>query len=133
MNQRKQVRDEEMAGVLSTNGPTRYAHFVAQLADWELVWGLRAADGWVSMSDASEVPMFPVWPHESYAWLFATNSWSQATPTSIGVHEWVGTWLPRLATEGSKVAVFPTPQGQGVVVEPAQLQLDIGAELERLE
>ena len=133
MNQRKQVRDEEMAGVLSTDGSTRYAHFIAQVADWELVWGLRTADGWVSMSDAGELPMFPVWPHEPYARLLATDSWSNAVPTPIGVHEWVETWLPGLATDGSKVAVFPTPEGKGVVVEPAQLRSDIEAELARVE
>jgi hypothetical protein len=133
MNQRKRVRDEEIAGVLRTDGPTRYAHFVAQVADWKLVWGLRASDGWVSVSDESEVPMFPVWPHEPYAQLLATDSWAEATPSAIEVHEWLETWLPELAADGSKIAVFPTPRGQGVVIEPDRLRRDIEAELARVE
>lgn len=133
MTQRKQLREQEMAGVLSTDGPSRYAHFVGQVADWELVWGLRTSDGWVSMSDATEVPMLPVWPHEPYAQMLATGAWIGATPTPIEVHEWLERWLPGLAADGSKVAVFPTPHSKGVVVEPDQLRRDIEAELARIE
>ena len=129
----KRVTDEEVAGVLKTDAPTRYSHFVGQVADWESVWGLRAPDGWVSVSDDSEVPMFPVWPHEIYARLLATGAWANATPTPIEVHEWLASWLPGLTADGSKVAVFPTPQGKGVVVEPARLAADIQDELDRIE
>lgn len=133
MNQRKHIRDEELQNILRRDGPTRYAHFIAQVADRELVWGLRGADGWVSMSGAEGILMFPVWPHEAYARLFATNDWSEAVPTSIDVHDWVEEWLPNLANDGSKIAVFPTPEGKGVVVDPEQLRLDIETELARLE
>ena len=124
---------EEMRGVLDADGPTRYAHFVKRVADWEEVWGLRAPDGWVSVSDESGVSMFPVWPHEEYARLVATDDWSNAVPTSIDVHDWIDSWLPNLLEDGSKIAVFPTPQGKGVVVEPQQLKADIENELSRYE
>ena len=124
---------EEMRGVLGADGPTRYAHFVKRVADWEEVWGLRAPDGWVAVSDESGVSMFPVWPHEEYARLVATDDWSNAVPTSIDVHDWIDSWLPNLLEDGSKIAVFPTPQGKGVVVEPQQLKADIENELSRYE
>ena len=116
MSATKELREQEIAGLLKADGPARYAHFVSQVADWELVWGLRAPGGWVCLSDDTEVPMFPVWPHEEYARLLATGDWANATPTSIEVHEWVNKWLPGLDADGSKVAVFPTPAGKGVVV-----------------
>lgn len=133
MSSAKNLRDQEVLEVLRADGPTRYAHFVSQVADWEAVWALRGPNGWVSVSDASEAPMFPVWPHERYAQLLATDSWANATPTPIEVHEWVERWLPGLARDGIKVAVFPTPGGKGVVVDPVQLLNDLQAELARLE
>ena len=66
----KKVTPEEIRALLSKDGPTRYSYFVKQVADTEQVWGLREPDGWVSVSDDSEIPMLPVWPHREYAELF---------------------------------------------------------------
>ena len=124
---------KEMRGVLACDGPTRYAHFVKAVADAEQVWGLREPDGWVAMSDESGGSMFPVWPHAEYAQLLATESWANAQPAAIGIDDWLDEWLPNLADEGDKVAVFPTPHMKGVVVDPKQLQEDLETELSRLE
>ena len=129
----KKLNAQEMTGVLEADGPTRYAHFVKQVADWQQVWGLRASDGWVSVSDESGVPAFPVWPHADYARLLATDDWASASPTAIDVHDWVEEWLPNLSADGSLVAVFPTPLGKGVVVTPERLRDDIAHELSALE
>lgn len=129
----KTLRNHEIESLLKADGPTRYAHFVSQVADWEQVWGLQAPNGWVSLSDATEMPMFPVWPHEVYALLSATDAWADAVPTAIDVHEWTENWLPGLAKDSTRVAVFPTLEGRGVVIDPFALQRDIRAELERVE
>jgi hypothetical protein len=131
--QSKKLSDKEVAGLLSADGPIRYDHFVKQVADWELVWGLRDEDGWVSMGVSNDKGAFPVWPHEAYARLLATEAFANARPTSIEVQEWVESWLPGLARGGTQVAVFPTPAGKGVVVHPEKLRADIEAELSRLE
>jgi hypothetical protein len=133
MSAKKQLRQQEIEGVLKSDGPTRYAHFVSQVSDWALVWGLRSRDGWVMISNSTGKPMFPVWPHEEYANLLAVGEWANAAPVSVEVHEWVDKWLPGLHEDDTKVAVFPTPAGKGVVVEALHLQRDIEAELERLE
>ena len=129
----KRLSEKEMAGVLSADGPTRYEHFVKQVADWQLVWGLREDDGWVSMGLSSHEPAFPVWPHEAYAQLCATEAWASAKPTSIEVHEWVESWLPGLGKDGSQIAVFPTPEGKGLLVDPRKLRADLEKELSLLE
>src|SRR5262245_5606365 len=126
----KRLSEKEIEGVLSAEGPTRYEHFVKQVADWQLVWGLRQDDGWVSMGLSNDEP---AWPHEAYAQLCATEVWASAKPTSIEVHEWIESWLPGLRKDGSQIAVFPTPEGRGVLVDPAKLRADIEQELSRLE
>lgn len=129
----KQLREQEIAAVFKLEGPARYSHFIGQVADWEAVWGLRSPDGWVSISDETGAPMFPVWPHEPCARMLAVDSWAQVIPTPIEVHEWIEKWLPGLAKDRMKVAVFPTPEGKMVVVDPLRLRGDIEAELARME
>lgn len=129
----KQLGEREIAGVLATDGPSRYEHFVKQAADWQLVWGLRAAGGWVSMADGRETAALPVWPHEAYARLLAIDAWADAEPTAIEVHEWIDDYLPELGEAHRQVAVFPTPAAPGVLVDAEQLRTDIEAELDRLE
>lgn len=63
----------------------------------------------------------------------AVDSWSHTVATPIDVHDRIKDWAPGLAADGHKVAVFPTPQMKGIVVEPARLAADIQAELDRLE
>ncbi|MGJ7501467.1 DUF2750 domain-containing protein [Variovorax sp. ZT5P49] len=128
----KRLHEQEISAVLKTDAPTRYAHFVGQVADWEVVWGLRGPDGWVSVAD-TEGPMFPVWPHEPYARMLAVDLWANATPTPIEVHEWIEKWLPGFAQDRMKIAVFPTPEGKIVIVDPLRLRSDIEAELDRIE
>jgi hypothetical protein len=131
---RKHIPEEEIAGVLRAHTSARYSHFVSQVADWGQVWSLRDTDGsWVSVSDASGVPMLPVWPHEPYARLMAVDAWANAVPTPIDVHDWIQKWVPGLAADGHKVAVFPTLEMKGTVADPATVAADLQAELDRLE
>jgi hypothetical protein len=74
----KELGAKEIQGVLNTDGPTRYAHFVKQVADWQPVGGLRESDGWVSVLTEAVFPMFPVWPHPQYARLAAIDGWENA-------------------------------------------------------
>jgi hypothetical protein len=129
----RKLSAKEIAGVLATDGPTRYAHFVKQVADSEQVWGLRTEEGWVSVGDDDGNSMLPVWPHPDYAAACAVDEWDDAQPSAIDLDDWLDEWLVNLDDEGDQVAVFPTPQGRGVVVEPAQLRSDIEVELSRLE
>ena len=129
----RKISPEEIRHVLATDGPTRYSHFVKQVADAEQVWGLRTPDGWVAMGDDEGSSMFPVWPHAEYAQLLAMDDWSNAVPTAIDVEDFVEEWLANLADEGDKVAVFPTPGGKGVPVDPLELQAHLREELARYE
>ena len=129
----KPLHPREIEGVLALDAPSRYQHLVKQVADKEELWSLRADDGWVAMGDDAGNNTFPVWPHPDYARMFATGDWASATPTAIALDDWLDEWLPNLDEQGDKVAVFPTPAGQGVVVEPAQIRADLERELEQYE
>lgn len=118
--------------MLRAGGPARYRHFVSRVADNQEILGLRQHDGWVSMG-IDDQRLFPVWPAAAYATACAVEEFTAAEATPIDLREWLETWLPNLEGDGSGVAVFPTPSGQGAVVAPATLREHLLAELARIE
>ena len=54
-------------------------------------------------------------------------------PVAIDVDEWVEGWLPNLARDGMRVAVFQTPADKGVGVPPERLRRDLEIELEKFQ
>jgi hypothetical protein len=127
------ISDPEVAGVLALDASQRYTHFIKQVADRQLVWGLKESDGWVSMTDETGTLLLPMWPREQYAVLFAVDRFPAAVASAISLDDLMDTWLPNLSEEGSKVAVFPVLSGQGIVVEISRLREDLEVELERYE
>ena len=57
-----------------------------------------------------------------------TGRWSDAAPTAIDIDEWVEGWLPDLDSDGVRVAVFQTPDDEGVGVSPQRLKHDLDEE-----
>ena len=123
------VDDAEFTSVLELPAPRRYEYFVKQAATHGQLWALRGEGGWVIAEDDSGNQHFPVWPHQRFAWVVATEQWSDAVPAAIDIDEWVEEWLPDLDRDGIRVAVFQTPDDQGVAVSPRRLKRDLDAEL----
>lgn len=129
----KTVSDREFAAISALPGPDRYSHFIGQIADWEEVWGLRAADGWVLAADDSGQPLMPVWPHARYAEACAVGAWAGAAPEAIPLDRWLEAWLPGLTRDDRGLAVFPVPGGAGVPVEAERMAADLSEALEQYE
>jgi hypothetical protein len=127
------VNDQEMAGVLALPGNRRYEYFVKRAAGHGELWALRGEDGWVVAEDDQRLQHFPVWPHPRYAQLCADDAWRDGTPVSIDVDEWVENWLPDLGRDGMRIAVFQTPNDEGVSVSPKRLKRDLADELSLFE
>ncbi len=127
------VSDKEYESVILLSGEKRYSYFVKKVADWEEVWSLRNQDGWVLAADAFGSQVIPVWPHERYAQACLTQEWQDCTPAVIDLDAWMKRWIPGMIQDGRRIAVFPTPDDKGVVVEPIRLQTDINEECEQYE
>jgi len=63
----------------------------------------------------------------------AIGDWDGNSPTPIDIHDFVESWLPNMAAEGVKIAVFPTPSLSGVFVPALELQASIKEELAKIE
>ena len=91
------------------------------------------AEGWVSAAGDSDRKAFPVWPHETYAAQCVAGSWLGAVPTPIDVHEFLASYVPNMNQEQTQIAVFPTPSGAAVIVDPEEFSSSVRAELSRYE
>jgi hypothetical protein len=121
---------EERRKVLSFAPRERYGLFLQLTADWEEAWGLHSADGWVLSSGEDGRDVFPLWPHPAFAEACARGSWEGTSPEAVPLDELLDDLLPLLAEDGIRVAIFPSPEGEGVLVTPEELRRDLKAELE---
>jgi hypothetical protein len=128
-----QINDDELNNVLALPGPERYDYFVKRVASHGAIWGLTDAGGWVIGEDDEGTRHFPVSPHPRFATSCATGPWLGAEPEAIDIDDWVEAWLPKVREEGLLVAVFQTPDDQGVSVGADRLARDLEKELESFE
>lgn len=125
--------EKEMEAVLRLPGPQRYQHFVSKIVDAEEVWSLWKDEGWAlsTISDGRET--VPIWPHASYAQVCARDAWQGYLPKAISLDAWINRWGPGIEGDGRLVAVFPTPDDKGIVVDAKRLNEDLKSELEKYE
>jgi hypothetical protein len=124
-----EVSDQEFAAVTALPAPRRYDYFAKKLADWQRLWSLGDEAGFVAAADDDGRDLLPVWPHPAFAAACATGDWEGQEPVEITLDEWLTEILPMLERDGTRIAVFQTPQGQAVHVDPERLRHDLEDEL----
>ena len=129
----RQVSLKEVEAVAARPAAVRYGYFVKQVADWEAVWSLRGAGGWVLAAAEEQRECVPVWPHAAFAAQCAGGEWAESEPAAIPLREWLDRWVPGMERDGRAVAVMPTREDRGVVVAAERLAADLRVELGRLE
>lgn len=123
------LHPKEMKSVLALSGQERYGYFIERVADREEAWGLQNEEGWVLIGFA-DGEAFCLWPHADYARACTVGDWSDCAPEPISFEELIGELLPALVRDSLRLAVFPTPEGEAVVVDPRDLQEHLKAAFE---
>jgi hypothetical protein len=121
--------DTEAVRVLALPFPARYEYFVEHAAASGTVWSLADEQGWVLMGDEYGRVYVPVWPHPRFAAACIADNWAATEPRPIGLTEWREKWLPGIAADERLPAVFPTPAGRAIVVEPHELERNLEEQL----
>jgi hypothetical protein len=101
---------------------------VKRVADEDRLWSLWK-DGWVLAADDAGHQVVPVWPHQNYASMCANGKWSGHSVKEIDLDAWMECLLPGIARDNRLVAVFPTPENKGAVVDAGRLAADLEEEL----
>lgn len=118
----------EVAAMTSADVERRYEYFIKRVCDSECLWGLYS-DAWAVMGDSSGRKLLPLWPHEDYAKLFATESWSSYAPKKIELDAFLEKWIPGMRNDGVKAGVFPVVSGKGIDVSLDDLEANLRHEL----
>jgi hypothetical protein len=124
---------KEIDAVLCRDAAVRYDYFVKRVADWEEVWSLRNAGGWVAAATDTGQEVLPFWPFAAFAQRSATGPWADTAPAPIALEAFLARWLPGMAADGRLACVLPTGADRGATVDPLQLKADIEAEQEQLQ
>ena len=112
---------------------TRYKYLVKRAADWQELWSLHSADGWVVGEDDDGREFIPVWPHPRFAESETNAVWADATPEPIEVHDWIDSWTTDLVHDKRLVGIFPVAGQENAVMEPWAFATDLRDELSLLE
>jgi hypothetical protein len=127
------INEKEAQSVISLPAESRYTYFVKRVADWAEVWSLAGDDGWVLAGDDEGHEVVPVWPHSTYAQQCAKDQWAGSQPKAIDLNAWLEKWTPGMERDGRLIAVFPTPENNGIVVDPSRLKMDLEEERQEME
>lgn len=113
--------------MLSLDGGKRYEYFVKHVADWGTAWGLWQG-GWALAADSDGQLALALWPAMEYAAECIGGDWAAYEVKEVAVDDLLTHHFVALASNGRKVAVFPTTTLKGVVVDPGTLAEDLIAE-----
>lgn len=116
---------DDLVGVFNLPGEERYTDFLEEVTRQGRVWTLKGDSGFISFSDDAGRHCFPFWPDAACARALATDDWADCQPEPLALDVFMSRWLTGMAKDGRLVAVFPAPDGSGVVIDPEILLKDL--------
>lgn len=123
-----EIAEGEAERIAALPASVRQRLFLQLVADWGEAWGLRDGEGWI-LQRRSDGDVFPLWPHSEVAALCAQGRWEGCLPEPITLDEVLAELLPLLEEDGLRVAVFPSAEDEGALLQPAELARSLEAEL----
>lgn len=127
------LSDKELTSVLQLSSDRRYAYSINKFADTQEVWCLRRPGDGAIFTYGHDREVAPLWPHEKYAAIYASDGRVGLCPGVLDVHDFVYEWPLENERECHQFSIFPTPADAGRDVAYSQLQIDILSELSRIE
>lgn len=126
------ISRKELDAVLELDAGRRYSYFISKVADRGEAWGLYL-DGWAMQKTNTNLTVFPLWPTVEYAAECATGDWAHYEPAEIELYDLLHELIPMLQADGIQLAIFPTPEGKGIIPEISRLCHDLNDESDRVE
>ena len=127
------ITSKEMAEASYLPSEKRYQHFIEQVGEQQSLWSLKDADGWCTVANEKDQICFPVWPDAQYASAWAVGEFASCIPIEISVHEWLGQLHKAAVNCRWKIAVFPTNEDPGELIEPNRFAKDLESRQSKYE
>lgn len=125
-----QLNQQEYEALFAQPDMVRFKHFIARIADWEEVWGLSNQSGWATVESEGR-NCIPFWPHPKYAEAFIKGDWLGFSAEPIPLEAFIDNWLPGMQKDRVFIAIFPSLEMQGIIVEPVRVLEALDEELEQ--
>lgn len=122
------MNEKELVTVSGLTPEKRYEYFIKKVADYEEVWSLYK-DGWVLSQDEFGNKLFPIWPKEEFAKLWAVSELSKFELKAIDLYEFIENLAPLLKKDGIKFDVFSNNESS-ILRDIDDLLRDLNEELE---
>jgi hypothetical protein len=120
-----QVLDTKQIKTILAYGNTQRAeYFLTEVAKNNELWILKDEHGCVMLTTEDE-DCVPVWPNEAFAQAWITQEWEHCQAESISVNKWFSRWSHGLADDELAVVVFPSPEEEGLIFYPDELENDL--------
>ena len=104
----------------------RYAYFLERVAEWRVLWTLRAADTLAVGGPEQGPHEVAVWPHPRFARAAAAEEWEGYEPDAVTLEDWRNDWAARLVDAAIDEAIaFRVPGRESVVVSLGRLRQEL--------
>lgn len=113
----RQPSEREKRLVFSFPPMVRHVYMAREVAKTERLWSLTDDRGWKLCADETGAKGVPIWSHEDYAAACAIGTWDGCRPRAIMIDDWLRKWEPGLIRDGLKVALCPTPDAMGILID----------------
>ena len=113
-----ELSDTERNAALQLNADYRFDHFISKLVEHEELFVLTDEHGVMMLTteeeDCIRCGRIPTTPRPG-----PKVEWPSAKPQSITLKVWLERWVDGMEQDELCVAVFPTPDQEGIVLDPA--------------
>lgn len=109
----------------------RFTYLLKQMIEQQQVWILTDEHGAVMLTTEDE-DCIPVWPHQEFAEQWATGDWEGFEAKAISLKDWQGKWTRGLEDDELAVVVFPLPDEDGILLDPAELHYELDEKKRKL-
>ena len=127
------MNEKQYEAVLALDSSDRYDHFISKVADWQQLWGVKSAEGWLVPIAPEDFEYFPLWPHYEYAQKITDENFPGHTAAEISLEELLDHRLPLFEQEKVKLAVFPNKEWTFWCVDPQDLKERLLNEMAKYE
>ncbi len=124
------ILPKHFKATLELSNEDRYFHFIAKVVEYEELWGVKNEEGWFFSATAEGAEYFPVWPHPDYAEKVCKKNIPGYEPELIDLGTLMEHWLPGMAKDGVKLAIFPEMNWQAMMLDAEVVLEDLSEQYE---
>jgi hypothetical protein len=115
------INPQQFEATLALSSSKRCSHFIDKITQYEQLWGVKNAEGWLVPITPENLEYFPVWPHPEYAQKSVDENFEGYEVQEISIEEFMEYWIPLFGEDSVKLAVFPNMQWEFWVMEPKDM------------